>query len=93
MACDLCGEARKTYRSVTVARLADDTTESMDVCFLCHREGQRGRTWDRESRSYVDFAAHAAALQAAEDARQLEWLRAHPNTTPADLENLADIPF
>ena len=88
MSCDFCGEDRKTYRHVHIG--SEDTAA---MCFLCVKEGERGRQYDRSAGGYVDASALAAARDANEEARQMEWLRNHPDTTPADLENLQDIPF
>jgi hypothetical protein len=88
MSCDFCGENRKAHRHVRIG--AEDTAS---MCFICDREGQRGRQFSRKHGGYIDAAAIAAARDAAEEARQMEGLRSHPDTTPADLEDLRDIPF
>lgn len=58
MACDLCGLDRKTHRTVA-GRGWDGVDVDVDVCFLCHTEGERGRCFDREAGAYVDLAASA----------------------------------
>jgi hypothetical protein len=63
------------------------------MCFLCVKEGERGRQFSRKHGGYVNASALAAARDASEEARQMEWLRNHPDTSAADLENLQDIPF
>lgn len=86
--CEFCDKDRKPHRHIAIG--PEDTAA---VCFLCWREAQRGRHYDRATGTYVDLRAMAAAQEAAEMARQTEWLRNHPDTTPADLENYQDIPF
>ncbi len=86
--CDFCGEDRKTHRHVRIG--AEDTAA---MCFLCAKEGERGRQFSRKHGGYVNASALAAARDASEEARQMEWLRNHPDTSAADLENLQDIPF
>lgn len=88
MACDFCGQGRKVYRHVRIG--AEDTAA---MCFLCAKEGERGRQFSHRHGNYVSASALAAGRDAAEEARQREWLRNHPDTTPADLENYQDIPF
>ncbi len=86
--CDFCGEDRKAHRHVRIG--AEDTAA---MCFLCVKEGERGRQFSRKHGGYVNASALAAARDASEEARQMEWLRNHPDTSAADLENLQDIPF
>lgn len=86
--CDFCGEDRKAHRHVRIG--AEDTAA---MCFLCVKEGERGRQYDRSAGGYVHVSALGDARNAAEEARWMEWLRNHPDTTPADLENYQDIPF
>lgn len=84
--CDLCGKPRKTM-TVAVARLADDTQETIGVCFICDREGKRGRFFDRTSGAYVD-GNEAVAREQAEAAR---W--AARTDLTADEREALDIPF
>lgn len=85
MACDFCGQGRKVYRHVRIG--AEDTAA---MCFLCDREGQRGRVWDRKAGAYVNERARALALERDEARRAAEWLRSRPDVRPEEIE---EIPF
>lgn len=85
MSCDLCGKVRRSYRHAAIG--PEDTVA---VCFLCDREGQRGRVWDRKAGAYVNERARALALERDEARRAAEWLRSRPDVRPEEIE---EIPF
>lgn len=50
--CDGCGKQRRDVRSC--GRDSDGVPDSPDLCFLCRKEGERGRVFDLKLKKYVD---------------------------------------
>lgn len=49
--CDGCGKDRKDVQSC--GRDANGVPDAPDLCFLCRKEGERGKVFDRKLQRYV----------------------------------------
>lgn len=67
--CDGCGKDRRSVTSC--GQDANGAPDAPDLCFLCVREGARGRVFDSKTGKYIKEGALMARL---ED----EYLAAHP---------------
>lgn len=51
MRCDGCEKERSDVRSV--GRDDNGDPDAPDLCFVCRKEGEKGRLWDRKTKSYM----------------------------------------
>ncbi len=51
MKCDGCGKDRSDVRSV--GRDYNGDPDAPDLCFICRKEGERGRVWNDMVKGYV----------------------------------------
>lgn len=49
--CDTCGKLRKDIKSM--GRDSSGYPDAPDMCFLCRKEYQRGKVYDRKAKRYV----------------------------------------
>jgi hypothetical protein len=50
--CDGCGKLRTDVRSV--GRDYNGDPDAPDLCFICRKEGERGKVWNTKVEAYVD---------------------------------------
>lgn len=56
--CDTCGKDRRDVQSM--GRDSNGDPDAPDMCFLCRKEMERRRVWDRKLGRYVSIWAHEA---------------------------------
>jgi len=79
--CDCCGRVSSSV--VSMGRDANGEPDAPDVCWLCRRQEERGKVFDRKAGCYVSRSA-----MMAEAMRELEDI-----PVPTDLWGGEEIPF
>lgn len=59
--CDGCGKVRSDVRSC--GRDSNGDPDAPDLCFICRKEGERGKVYDFKKQRYVYLSERGAGIQ------------------------------
>jgi len=78
--CDGCNKDRRDVQSC--GRDANGDADAPDLCFLCRKLGEKGKTFDRVTGKYVPQGAYWAAQWEAERAEMARGPHAGDDDIP-----------